>query len=80
MTHTLTQAALRNRFTRLTFATLDKHATSAQGIDGNAALRLLRRNVRDVAPLADSETQQAVARALLTHWRETRTLRALEQE
>ena len=62
-------AALAHRHTRASFRTLDKHAARPQGIDRTSALRLLRRNVRDVAPGASDATQQRVAIALLTHWR-----------
>lgn len=61
-------AALSHRHTQASFRTLDKHATRGP-IDRTRALRLLRRNVRDVAPGVSDATQQRVAIALLTHWR-----------
>ena len=68
---TLTRAVLVNPYTRASFRTLDKHATRGT-INTCAALRLLRRNVRDVAPQSSSGVQQAIARALLTYWHERR--------
>lgn len=64
----ITQAALAHRYTQASFRTLDKHAAIGP-IDTVAALRLLRRNVRDVAPAASYDTQQQIARDLLDIWR-----------
>lgn len=68
MNHPLTILALANPFTARSFATLDKHSATGP-IDPNRALRLLRRNVRDVAPCSSYATQQRIARELLQHWR-----------
>ena len=76
---TLTRAALVNPYTRASFRTLDKHAKGGP-FDTIAALRLLRRNVRDVAPQAPNNVQQAIARALLTYWHERRTLRSTSND
>lgn len=57
-----------HRFTRASFRTLRKHAASG-AFDTDAAMRLLRRNVRDVAPGATVDTQQRVASVLLAQFR-----------
>ena len=77
--HPLTTQTLANRYTSRSFATLDKHATRGP-IDTIAALRLLRRNVRDVAPQASHETQQHIAQQLLTHWRNARMTAGQQME
>ena len=61
--------ALANRYTRATFRNLSRHAATPRGIDTTAALRLLRRNVRDTAPGATAATQQQIAQQLLDTWR-----------
>lgn len=71
MTHPLTSAALSNPHTQSSFNTLDKHAARGT-IDTSAAMRLLRNNVRDVAPGAGYETTHRIATDLLTHWRDSR--------
>ena len=55
------------------YATLDRHAASPQGIDERAALRLLRRNARDIAPRASYLESMAIARRLLADWRNRAT-------
>lgn len=60
--------ALASRFTRASFRTLTRHATSGP-IDTERALRLLRNNVRDVQPGATFATQTEIANQLLQHWR-----------
>lgn len=54
------------------FRTLDKHAQSG-AFDPNAALRLLRRNARDIAPRATYLETQRIARSLLSQWRNRAT-------
>jgi hypothetical protein len=66
---TLFVKALQSPYTAKTFQTLTKHSASASGFDSHAALRLLRRNVRDVAPAAPFAVQHDIARQLLNHWR-----------
>jgi len=66
---TLLARALQSPYTAMTFATLSKHSTSPHGFDSRAALRLLRRNVRDVAPHVGFAVQHDIARQLLNHWR-----------
>lgn len=53
------------------YATLDKHAASGS-FNTIAALRLLRRNARDIAPVAPYVEQARIARQLLTQWRDSR--------
>ena len=67
---TLTERALASPYTRASFQTLTKHSKSLRGLDTTAALRLLRRNVRDVAPGANHAVQHSVARELLQVWKE----------
>lgn len=70
MSDPLTRAALANRHTTSSFNTLDKH--KARGaFDPVAAMRLLRNNVRDVAPGVAYDTAQRIAAQLLTHWKES---------
>lgn len=61
----IARATHRHTRTRQSYATLKRHAASPRGLDTTAALRLLRRNVRDVQPTATYQTQQTVARILL---------------
>lgn len=62
---TLLQTTLSNSYTRASIATIKRHATSARGLDETAALRLLRRNVRDAAPRANRAIQWSTARQVL---------------
>lgn len=57
------------------YATLDKHAASGS-FSTSAALRLLRRNARDIAPGAPYMEQRRIARQLLTQWRNSRITNA----
>lgn len=66
---TLTQRTLQSPYTAKTLVTLTKHAQSPQGIDTVAALRLLRRNVRGVAPRATHHQQTRVATEILRMFR-----------
>lgn len=66
---TLLQRALSSPYTQASFQTLTRHAASPRGLDTCAALRLLRRNVRDVSPHASRALQWSIARQLLTVWR-----------
>lgn len=50
------------------YATLDKHAACGS-FDTFAALRLLRRNARDIAPRAPYLEHCRIARQLLAQWR-----------
>lgn len=61
----LARATHRHTRTRQSYTTLKRHAASKRGLNTTAALRLLRRNVRDVHPDATYQTQQTVARILL---------------
>lgn len=63
--HQLARATHRHTRTRQSYATLKRHAQSPRGLCETSALRLLRRNVRDVHPDATYQTQQTVARILL---------------
>ncbi len=69
MTHPLTIRTLADPYTLASFKTLTRHAASPQGLHEPSALRLLRRNVRDVQPSAPHILQQHVAQQLLQHWR-----------
>lgn len=60
------------------FATLDKHAQAGQ-FDPDAALRLLRRNARDIAPRASYLESMRIARSLLSQWRARANVPALKQ-
>ncbi len=64
----LARAVHRNRYTQASYRTLTRHASGGR-FDETAALRLLRRNVRDVSPNAAHELQQQTATVLLTAWR-----------
>ena len=64
----LARAVHRNRYTQASYRTLSHHASSGR-FNETAALRLLRRNVRDVHPDATHELQQRTATVLLTAWR-----------
>lgn len=57
------------------YRTLDKHAASGS-FSTSAALRLLRRNARDIAPDAPYVEQARIARQLLTQWRDSRITNA----
>jgi hypothetical protein len=65
---TLLSKALASPFTQASFRTMSKHAARG-AIDSHAALRLLRRNVRDVAPRVAFAIQHDTARQMLEHWR-----------
>lgn len=60
-----------NRYLAATFRTLSRHKASG-AFDNYAALRLLRNNVRDIAPhdvqLNESDRHD-IARRLLAYWR-----------
>jgi len=62
---TLLAQTLSNRFTQASVATIKRHIESPRGLDTCAALRLLRRNVRDVSPRATRALQWSVARQVL---------------
>lgn len=61
----------------LSYATLDKHAASG-AFSTIAALRLLRRNARDIAPYAPYVEQARIARQLLRDW-QSRAIRSIPQ-
>lgn len=62
---TLLTATLSNRYTLASVATIKRHIASARGLDETAALRLLRRNVRDAKPNVARALQHAIAREVL---------------
>lgn len=62
---TLLTATLSNRYTLASVATIKRHIASTRGLDETAALRLLRRNVRDSSPHASRALQWSVAREVL---------------
>jgi len=62
---TLLHQTLSNRFTQASVATIKRHMQSPRGLDTCAALRLLRRNVRDAAPRATRALRWSVAREIL---------------
>lgn len=62
---TLLNATLSNRYTRASIETIKRHIESPRGLDTCAALRLLRRNVRDVSPRATRAIQWSIARQVL---------------
>ena len=62
---TVLAQTLSNRFTAASIETIKRHIESPRGLDTCAALRLLRRNVRDASPRATRALQWSVARQVL---------------
>jgi len=62
---TLLARTLANSYTRASISTIKRHIESPRGLDTCAALRLLRRNVRDASPRATRALQWSVARQVL---------------
>jgi len=62
---TILTQTLSNRFTQASIGTIKRHIQSPRGLDNTAALRLLRRNVRDVSPRATRALQWSIARQVL---------------
>lgn len=62
---TILTATLSNRYTQASIATIKRHIESPRGLDTIAALRLLRRNVRDTDKRATHALQSSIARQVL---------------
>ena len=62
---TLLTATLQNPYTQASVQTIKRHIESPRGLDTCAALRLLRRNVRDASPRATRAVQWSIARQVL---------------
>lgn len=62
---TILHQTLSNPYTRASVQTIKRHMQSPRGLDTSAALRLLRRNVRDASPRATRALQVSVAREVL---------------
>lgn len=62
---TLLHRTLEHHHTRASIATIKRHIASPRGLDAIAALRLLRRNVRDAKPGTAAALQASIARQVL---------------
>ena len=56
---------IANPYARASIQTIKRHMQSPRGLCETSALRLLRRNVRDVSPRATRALQWSVARQVL---------------